>query len=98
MTTASHFRLDPTIPPPGSTAPRQALTTDEQEHCVRLLAVRAWWSCSLGEPVCLVEATQQAVQVGTGVAPVEGLGGLLVASLEAKQALLQLGRITDVVG
>jgi len=44
----------------------------------------------------LVEATQQAVQVGAGVAPAEGLGGLLVAWLKARQALLQLGGITKV--
>ena len=45
----------------------------------------------------MVEATHQSFEIGAGVAPVKGLGGLLVAVLEAQQALLQFGEVGEVI-
>jgi hypothetical protein len=46
----------------------------------------------------LGESAQQPVQVGSGEAPAERDRGLLVVALEAKQALLDLGEVGEVVG
>jgi hypothetical protein len=45
-----------------------------------------------------IQPAQQPIQVGAGVAPVEGDGGLLVAVLEAEQASFDLGQVAEVVG
>jgi hypothetical protein len=45
----------------------------------------------------LVQPAQEPVKVGAGEAPVERHGGLLVAALEAKQPLLDLGQVGEVV-
>jgi hypothetical protein len=45
-----------------------------------------------------VQALQEPVEVGLGVAPVEGNRGLLVAALEAQEAVFDLGEIDEVVG
>jgi hypothetical protein len=42
-----------------------------------------------------VQPAQQPVQVGAGVAPVEGDGGLLVAALEGQQASFDLGQVGE---
>ena len=52
----------------------------------------------MGELLALGRATKQTVEVGLGVAPVEGNSGLLVAVLEAQQASFDLGEIDEVVG
>jgi beta-lactamase superfamily II metal-dependent hydrolase len=62
------------------------------------MEVRAWWSCGLGELLCFVQAAQELVQVGAGEPPVERDRGLLIAALEAKQALLDLAQVGEVVG
>jgi hypothetical protein len=46
----------------------------------------------------VVQPSEQLVQVGSGEPPVERDGGLLVATLEAQQPLLDLGEIQEVVG
>jgi hypothetical protein len=46
----------------------------------------------------LVQPLQQPVEVGAGEAPIERHGGVLVATLEAKQAVLDLGEVGEVVG
>src|ERR1044072_2999202 len=61
------------------------------------MEVRAW-SGGIGELVVRGQATKQAVEVGLGVAPVEGNSGLLIAALEAQQASFDLGEIDEVVG
>jgi len=45
-----------------------------------------------------VQSLEEPVEVGSGVAPVEGNRGLLVASLEAQEAALDLDEVTEVVG
>ena len=48
--------------------------------------------------VVLVQPAEQLGEVGSGAAPVERGGGLLVAALEAEQAVLDLGQVGEVVG
>jgi hypothetical protein len=58
----------------------------------------ARWSCGFDGLGWFVQATWESVQVGAGEAPVERHGGLLVAALEAKQPLLDLDQVGEVVG
>jgi len=51
-----------------------------------------------GGLLVLGQAAEQAIQVGLGVAPIEGNGGLLRAVLEGEQTMLDLGKVGGVVG
>jgi hypothetical protein len=46
----------------------------------------------------LVQPVEQPVEVSAGVAPVEADRGLLVAALEAKQALPEFAAVGEIVG
>jgi hypothetical protein len=51
-----------------------------------------------GTPLGGAQAAQQPLQVSPGEAPGERDRGLLVAELEAKQAILDLAKVGEVVG
>jgi hypothetical protein len=52
----------------------------------------------VGGLLALSQPSQQTVQVGLGVAPIEGNRGLLIAVLEGEQTMLDLGEVGEVVG
>jgi hypothetical protein len=57
-----------------------------------------WRSCRDGTLRPRIRPVEQLGEVGASMAPVERHRGLLVAALEGKQAALDLGGVTEVVG
>jgi hypothetical protein len=88
-------------PAPGHTAPWPGLVdgvASPPQRALGRLGQQRLGSCGSGTPLGGAQATQQPLQVSRGEAPGERDRGLLVAALEAKQAMLDVAKVGEVVG